>query len=61
MSRTHSTNFKIKYGKEHDCIVFNLIGEKEGFFYYSIVRVDGFNQQEWAKKKAGKVYWQTEI
>lgn len=44
-----------KYGKEHDCIVFNLIAEKEGFYYYSIVRADGFNQQEWAKKKAEKL------
>ena len=44
-----------KYGKEHDCIVFNLIAEKEGFFYYSIVRADGFNQQEWAKKKAERL------
>jgi hypothetical protein len=44
-----------KYGKENDCIVFNLIGEKEGFYYYSIVRADGFNQQEWAKKKAERL------
>ncbi len=44
-----------KYGKEHDCIVFNLIAEKEGFFYYSIVRADGFNVQEWAKKKAERL------
>lgn len=41
-----------KYGKENDCIVFNLIAEKNGFFYYSIVRADGFNCQEWAKRKA---------
>lgn len=44
-----------KYGKEHECIVFNLIGTKDGFFYYSIVRADGFNQQEWAKKKAERL------
>jgi hypothetical protein len=44
-----------KYGKEHDCIVFNLIYEKDGFYYYSIVREDGFNQQEWAKRKAEKL------
>jgi len=44
-----------KYGKEHDCIVFNLIAEKDGFYYYSIVRADGFNQQEWAKKKAERL------
>lgn len=41
-----------KYGKENDSIVFNLIFEKDGFFYYSIVRVDGFNAQEWAKQRA---------
>lgn len=41
-----------KYGKEHDCIVFNHLGDKEGFSYYSIVRADGFNAQEFAKKKA---------
>lgn len=44
-----------KYGKENECIVFNLIAEKDGFYYYSIVRADGFNQQEWAKKKAERL------
>jgi hypothetical protein len=44
-----------KYGKENDSIVFNLILEKDGFYYYSIVRTDGFNQQEWAKKRAEKL------
>ncbi len=44
-----------KYGKENDCIVFNCIGSKEGRFYYSIVRADGFNVQEWAKKRAEKL------
>ncbi len=43
-----------KYGKENDCIVFNLIGIKDGFCFYSIVRADGFNVQEWAKKKAAR-------
>lgn len=41
-----------KYGKENESIVFNLIAEKNGFFYYSIVRADGFNVQEWAKERA---------
>lgn len=41
-----------KYGKEHECIVFNLVASKEDFYYYSIVRADGFNFQEFAKKKA---------
>jgi len=42
-----------KYGKEHECIVFNLVArDRESNFYYSIVRSDGFNAQEFAKKKA---------
>lgn len=41
-----------KYGKENDSIVFNLIAEKDGFYYYSIIRADGFNSQERAKNKA---------
>ena len=41
-----------KYGKENECIVFNLIYEKDGFYYYLIVRADGFNVQEWAKQRA---------
>ena len=44
-----------KYGKEHDCIVFNLMFQKDGFYYYSIVRSDGFNAQEFAKRKAEKL------
>ena len=41
-----------KYGKENESIVFNLIFERDGFYYYSIVRADGFNVQEWAKREA---------
>lgn len=41
-----------KFGKENECIVFNLILKKDGFWYYSIVRADGFNAQEWAKRRA---------
>lgn len=41
-----------KYGKENESIVFNLIFEREGYYYYSIVRADGFNVQEWAKQRA---------
>lgn len=44
-----------KYGKENECIVFNLLGQKEGHHYYSIVRADGFNVQEWAKKRAERL------
>ena len=48
-------NVTTKYGKENPSVIFNLVGEKEGFFYYSIVRADGFNVQEWAKRKAEKL------
>ena len=44
-----------KYGKEHDCIVFNYLLEKDGFYYYSIVRADGFNAQEFARRRAEKL------
>lgn len=43
-----------KYGKEHECIVFNLVAQKDGFYYYSIVRADGYNVQERAARKAEK-------
>lgn len=46
-----------KYGKEHDCVVFNYLGTKDGFFLYSIVREDGFNYKEFCKKKAER--WQS--
>lgn len=41
-----------RYSKVNDCIVFNLLLVKDGFYYYSIVRSDGFNSQEWAKRRA---------
>jgi hypothetical protein len=42
-----------KYGQTHEAIVFNLVfRDKEGFYYYSIVRADGYNIQERAKAKA---------
>lgn len=41
-----------KYGKINECIVFNLVYQKDGYNFYSIVRADGFNVQEYAKKKA---------
>lgn len=44
-----------KYGKEHEAIVFNHLQTKDGFHYYSILRADGFNQQEWAKKRAERL------
>lgn len=45
-------NVTTKYGKENESIVFNLMFERDGFYYYSIVRADGFNVQEWAKQRA---------
>lgn len=45
-------NVTTKYGKENESIVFNLIYAKDGYYYYSIVRADGFNVQEWAKRRA---------
>lgn len=45
-----------KYGKEHECTVYNYLGKtKDGFYFYSIVRSDGFNAQERAKNKAEKL------
>lgn len=44
-----------KYGKENECIIFNLIQEFGGFYFYSFVRADGFNAQEWARKRAEKL------
>ncbi|MBO7322159.1 MAG: DUF3560 domain-containing protein [Bacteroidales bacterium] len=41
-----------KYGKENDSVVYNLIFERDGFYYYSIVRADGYNVQERARRKA---------
>lgn len=44
-----------RYGKENECIVHNLVYSKDGFNYYSITRLDGFNFQEWAKRKAERI------
>lgn len=44
-----------KYVKENDCIVFNLIGEKDEFYFYSIVRADGFDSRDWAKNRADRL------
>ena len=44
-----------KYGKENEVVIHNLIMEKDGFFFYSFVRADGFNSQEYAKNKADKL------
>ncbi len=43
-----------RHGKENPSIVHNLIFERDGFYYYSITREDGFNAQTRAEKKAEK-------
>lgn len=43
-----------RYGKENECIVHNLVAEKNGSFFYSITRADGFNAQEHAARRAHK-------
>lgn len=44
-----------KYGDEHRCIVFNQVGKSATHFFYSVVRSDGFNAQEWAKRRAARL------
>jgi len=45
-----------KYGQIHECKVWNCVGQsKDGAFYYSITRCDGFNAQERAKRKSDKL------
>ena len=41
-----------KHGKVHECEVWNLVGRKGEFYFYSVTRADGFNSQERAKRKA---------
>ena len=43
-----------KHGKENECIVWNFLYERDGFYFYSITREDGYNHQERAKAKAEK-------
>lgn len=44
-----------KYGRENACIVFNQVAVKAGYFYYSIVRADGFDSRAWAARRAEKL------
>lgn len=44
-----------QYGKINEHIIHNLIAEKDGYFYYSITRLDGFKSQERARKMAEKL------
>ena len=43
-----------KYGKESEVEIYNLVGKRNEYFYYSFVRCDGLNSQERAKAKADK-------
>lgn len=54
-TKGETIEIETKYGKIHECIVFNLLRQKDGFYYYSIVRADGFNVQEWAKRRAERL------
>jgi len=42
-------------GSGHTVIVFNLLLEKDGFYYYSVVREDGFDHKAWAERRADKI------
>lgn len=44
-----------KYGKENEHIIFNLVKKTEEYYYYSIIRADGFNSQKYAENKADKL------
>jgi hypothetical protein len=41
-----------RHGKINECIVHNLVGSKDGCYFYSITRADGFDSQARALKKA---------
>ncbi len=41
-----------KYGKENEHLVWNLVAQRNGYWYYSITRADGYDHQERAKAKA---------
>ena len=45
-------NVENKYGNLNESIIHNLVFQKDGFYYYSITRADGYNLQERAKRKA---------
>jgi len=43
-----------KRGKQNEHYVHNVVAQRDGFYFYSITRVDGYNIQEHAKKKIEK-------
>ncbi|WP_417444661.1 DUF3560 domain-containing protein [Joostella sp.] len=45
-----------RYGKENESVIHNLVGrDKDGSYYYSITRLDGFDAKERAIKRAEKL------
>jgi len=50
--RGESIMVTTKRGKEHECIVHNLVAQTAEHYFYSITRADGFNAQERMKRKA---------
>lgn len=44
-----------KYGKDNRCIVFNLVKQDAEFYYYSIVREDGFNYHDFVNRKIERI------
>ena len=45
-------DIETKHGKINESIVHNLVHERDGYYFYSITRADGYNLQERAKRKA---------
>lgn len=41
-----------KYGSVNECVVHNLVRKDDTHYYYSITRLDGYNVQERARRKA---------
>jgi hypothetical protein len=50
-----SITLTTKWGQEHECEVWNFLFERDGYFYHSITRKDGYNSQERAKAKAERL------
>jgi len=44
-----------KYGKENEHVVHNLVGRREGMFFYSITRADGLSNQDRAKQRVERL------
>lgn len=50
-----SVNLSTKYRKDVEVIIYNLVYTKDGFFFYSFVRADGYNSQTRAAARADKL------